>query len=272
MNWSEMKPIELFGMYMKLAGVPTLGPEPDPAPGLAGKKLGIVNGSSWVTLWSYWFGRKLLPGVKLINAGNEAVQLNFMAAHREGKPVPPRSNIESFVHSAEELVELAGVDAIILTCSTMNRSAGAVRDAMAKHGVPVVQIDEAMMEEAVERGGKILVVATHGPTVSSTQQLLRETAGRLGREVSFAGATVEEAFHLLGDGDIEGHNRAVEGAIREATSRETIRTVVLAQLSMSVFSFEHPESERDFGAPVLTSGETGFRRVRELLTGERKEK
>ncbi len=68
---------------------------------------------------------------------------------------------------------------------------------MKKHNVPVVQIDEAMMEKAVETGGKILIVATHGPTVKSTQALL------------------EEAFDLLGKGDIEGHNEVIARAIRE---------------------------------------------------------
>ena len=34
---------------------------------------------------------------------------------------------------------------------------------------------------------------------------------------------------------------------------------------MSVFALEHPDAEREFGVPVLTSGECGFRRVRELL-------
>jgi Asp/Glu/hydantoin racemase len=149
----------------------------------------------------------------------------------------------------------------------MNRSAGAVRRALRSTSVPVVQIDEAMMETAVRRGGRILVIATHGPTVASTQALLRETAQRLGREVEFAGATVETAFELLGAGEISRHNRVIATAIRSAQRRGKVDTVVLAQLSMSVFSLEHPQAEREFGMPVLTSGECGFRQVRELLLG-----
>ena len=91
----------------------------------------------------------------------------------------------------------------------MNRAASSVREAMAKHNVPVIQIDEAMMEQAVDHGGTILVVATHGPTVKSTQALLEETAAARGKAVTFAGSTVEEAFHLLGKGDIEAHNEVI---------------------------------------------------------------
>ena len=256
---------DLFGAYMRLTGTPSLEPEEGESAVLRGKRLGIVNGSSWVTLWATYFGRKMLPGVKLINVGNDAVQLNFMRAHHEGRPCPPQRNIELFVDYAEQLVELFGVDAILITCSTMNRSAEQVREAMTRHDVPVVQIDEPMMDAAVKRGGKILVVATHGPTVTSTQALLQETADRTGKSVSFAGVTVEEAFHLLGKGDVAGHNEVVSAAIRKAVSREPVETVVLAQLSMSVFAFAYPDSERTFGAPVLTSGEEGFNRVRAIL-------
>jgi aspartate/glutamate racemase len=253
---------------MRLTGTPSLAPERGD-PGLAGKTLGLINGSTWVSLWGTWFGRALLPGVKLVHAGGDHVQLHFMAAHHAGQPCPPPENIRSFVRTATELVAFQRVDAVLITCSTMNRAAGAVRRALRPAGVSVVQIDEAMMEAAVGRGGRVLVVATHGPTVASTQALLRETAARVGAKVSFAGATVEDAFYRLGRGDIAGHNRVVARAIRTAQRRTRIDTVVLAQLSMSVFALEHPDTEREFGVPVLNSGECGFRRVREILLAGR---
>jgi Asp/Glu/hydantoin racemase len=265
MSKDDLNPIDLFSMYMKVTGVPTLDELPGGDPDLKDKKLGIVNGASWISLWTNYFGKKILPGVKLINVGNEAVQLNFMDAHHKGESCPPQVNIDLFAEYAEQLVKLHGVDAIMISCSTMNRAAGAVRRTMEKYGVPVVQIDEAMMEEAVNHGGKILIVATHGPTVDNTRALLEETAQRLGKEISFAGATVEEAFDLLGAGDIEGHNKVIAQAIRESTQREKIDIVVLAQLSMTIFKLSYPDCVKEFGVPVLTSGETGFQRAGEIL-------
>jgi len=263
------EPIDMFDSYMKVAGVPSLDFARAEDPRLQGKKLGLVNGASWISLWCNYFGRMALPGVKLVNAGNEGVQLSFMGAHKRGEPCPPQINIERFVQYAEDLVALCGVDAIMITCSTMNRAYGTVREAMKRHGVPVIQIDEAMMERAVTHGGRILIVATHGPTVESTRALLQETAARLGRTVSFAGATVEEAFRLLGEGDVRGHNRVIADAIRKAASREQIDIVVLAQLSMTVFKLSYADEacRREFGLPVITSGETGFERAREVLIG-----
>ena len=48
-------------------------------------------------------------------------------------------------------------------------------------------------------------------------------------------------------------------------AQQEITTVVLAQLSMTVFSLSYPDSEERFGAKVLTSGESGFARVGAVL-------
>lgn len=258
-------PSRLFGDYMKVTGTPTLEDEPKGNPLLTGKRLGVVNGSSWVSLWSTWFGKKMVPGVKIINVGNEAVQLNFMRAYHDGKSCPPQINIDLFCRYAKDLYDLYQVDAILISCSTMNRAYSQVSDYMKPYGVPVIQIDQAMMEEAVNTEGKILVVATHGPTVKSTQELLQETADRLEKKVEFTGVTVEEAFELLGKGEIDKHNKVIADAIQLAQLREKIDIVVLSQLSMSVFIFSHPDPVRDFGIKVLNSGETGFRRAGEIL-------
>jgi hypothetical protein len=180
---------KLRGVKVRLDHHPSLEPEEGADLELRGKRLGMVHGAGWIALFATYFGLKILPGVKLISAGNEGVQLNFMGAHRQGLPCPPQINIDLFVRYAEDLVGLFGVDAILITCATMNRAAGAVREAMRRHGVPVVQIDEAMMEAAVERGGRILAIATHGPTVKNTRDLLRETAARLSRETGFERVT-----------------------------------------------------------------------------------
>ncbi len=240
----SLDPAQLFSDYLRVTGIAHLGPEPSGAPGLVGKRLGLLNGSSWITLWSNYFGRLYLPGVHLVNAGNEAVQLNFMDAHQKGLPCPPQSNIEAFIRYARDLVELAHVDLVLITCSTMNRAYPQVADALQSYSVPVLQIDQPMMERAVDQGGEILVVATHGPTVNSTQALLRETASRLGREVAFSGTTVEAAWHL---------------------DRVPATCVVLAQLSMACFLFSYPDPLVEFGIPIYTSAQCGFEKVCEML-------
>ena len=182
-----------------------------------------------------------------------------------GLPCPPEANIRAFARYARDLVEFAGVHAVLITCSTMNRAYGEVARALAPEAIPVVQIDRPMMERAVTLGGKILVIATHGPTVGSTQALLRETAAEMGRDVAFTGATVPEAWDRLAIGDIRGHNEELAAAIRACRDHEEIGCVVLAQLSMTVFLLSYPDPVAEFGIPVLTSGQCGFEHMRGLL-------
>jgi glutamate racemase len=151
----------------------------------------------------------------------------------------------------------------------MNRAFEQVSAYMEQFKVPVIQIDEALMEEAVNHGGKILVIATHGPTVKSTQDLLLETANRHGKKVDFTGTTTEKAFELLGEGKIKEHNEAIAEVIRNTMKTQSIDIVVLAQLSMSVFTFSYPDPVATFGVRVLNSGELGFVRAGEVLREQR---
>lgn len=258
--------IRFFENYLSVTGLPHTGPKTVGDPALIGKRLGLVNGASWIYMWASYFGRKFLPGAHLINVGNEAVQINFMQAHEDGLPVPPQSNIDKFTNYARDLVELAQVDAVLITCSTMNRSFPQVAKALEPYGVPVIQIDRPMMEAAVNHGGRVLVIATHGPTVENTQAMLRETAVDMGREVNYAGLDVEEAWYKLAAGDVEGHNQALADGIRTSLQNEEIGCVVLAQLSMTLFLLSYPDPVAEFGVPVFTSGQCGFEKVREILT------
>jgi hypothetical protein len=257
-------PDQFFSQYILLSGMAHLGPEKEGNPALLGKRLGLLNGSSWITAWSNYFGRLYLPGVHLVNIGNEAIQLNFMQAYANGESCPPQANIDRFVQYAKDLVELAQVDAVLITCSTMNRSYQQVSSALEPYGVPVIQIDMPMMEKAVSYGGKILVIATHGPTVASTQELLAATARRQGKTVAFDGMTVEEAWHRLETGDVAGHNQVLADAIAAQPAGE-YSCVVLAQLSMSAFLFSYPDPVTQLGIPVLTSGQCGFEYACKIL-------
>ena len=258
----SIDPIQLFANYLHVTGVAHTGPESEGDPALIGKRLGLINGAAWTLIWSYYFGRKYLPGVHLLNVGNEAVQINFMEAHDRGEPTPPQSNIDAFVRYAKDLQTLGSVDAILITCSTMNRAYPQVAAAV---DVPVLQIDRPMMEAAVQHGGRVLVVATHGPTVESTQALLRETAADLEKPVTYSGLDVEDAWHRLAVGDVLGHNQALANGIRARMKAESIGCVVLAQLSMTVFLLTHLDPKAEFGVPVYTSGQCGFEALRSIL-------
>jgi aspartate/glutamate racemase len=178
-------------------------------------------------------------------------------------------NLSAFKRYAIDLVELGHVDAVLITCSTMNRAFPQVQEALKPYGIPVHQIDRPMMESAVHHGGRILVVATHGPTVASTQALLREVADEAGLPVSMSGALVEDAWGCLAIGEVEQHNAILANTIRSSLKKEEIGCVILAQLSMTIFLLSHPDPVKEFGIPVFTSGQCGFESVREALVSKK---
>jgi len=267
-NLSTAEAIQLFSNYLRVTGVAHTGPELQGDPQLVGKRLGLLNGSSWITLWANYFGRIYLPGVHLVNAGNEAVQINFMEAHAAGLPALPAANLFAFKRYAIDLAELGHVDAVLITCSTMNRAYGQVRGVLRRYEIPVFQIDRPMMERAVEQGGRVLVIATHGPTVKSTQALLREVARESGHRVAMTGALVGEAWDCLAQGEVEQHNAIIAKTIQDHMQAEKISSVVLAQLSMTVFLLSYPDPLQEFGIPVYTSGQCGFEAMREVLVSK----
>jgi hypothetical protein len=262
---SAEEAIRLFSDYLRVTGVAHIGPQPSGDPRLIGKRLGLLNGSSWITLWANYFGHIYLPGVHLVNAGNEAVQINFMEAHSSGTPTIPEANLSAFKRYAIDLVELGHVDMVLITCSTMSRAYPQVKEALRPYGVPVFQIDRSMMERAVNHADKILVIASHGPTVASTQALLQDVAIETGHSVSMIGALVEEAWNRLARGEVEAHNDILAKTIRDYMQAKEINCVVLAQLSMTVFLLSYPNPLKEFGIPVYTSGQCGFEAVRDAF-------
>ena len=69
----------------------------------------------------------------------------------------------------------------------------------------------------------------------------------------------------MASGDTQDHNRLLTEAIHDSSAREAIACVVLVQLSISLLSINYPNASAAFSVPLLTSGQTGFQRMREIL-------
>ena len=69
--------------------------------------------------------------------------------------------------------EAAGADAVQLTCSSISPCADVARHLVA---VPVLKIDEPMVEQAVSRYRRVGVIATAPTTLKPSSDLVREKA------------------------------------------------------------------------------------------------
>lgn len=153
-----------------------------------------------------------------------------------------------------------GAQAVMITCSSIGEAAERAAVAV---DVPVLRVDEAMAERAVETAaggaGRVLVLATLASTLGPTERLLQRYAAtspgvRVGSEL------VAGAAAARGAGDIAEHDRLVRAAVEAAAGRAD--AVVLAQASMADAVQSAPP-----GAAVVGSVDTGAERLVATVTG-----
>ena len=195
-----------------------------------------------------------LPGVKFATVVDDSLLADVRAAGRLTAAVTRR------LVGYGMLAQSAGADAIFNTCSSIGEAADVMRQVL---DIPVVKIDEAMAQEAVEAGERVAVVATLPTTLAPTARLVERMACEEGREVSIRRHLVEGAFDVLVNGDPARHNQMIMAEIERAA--EAADVIVLAQGSMARLVPSLPE----LPVPVLSSPDRGIADLRRVLESAR---
>lgn len=219
---------------------------------LSDKTLGIIHASHITIKAMEPYIRKYIPDVQIMHLCDDTIQRDNI---RAGAGVIPKVNYYKFAQYAHNLEE-AGVDLILLACSTFNYAAELGRPLV---DTPIAQIDRPMMEKAVRTGRRIGLLATLETTVPSSERLLDIAAEEAGVQIERKTVLCSEAFEEYSRGNIEKHNEILVRAIDQLA--EEVDCIVMAQLSMSALA----PYLKDTKVPVYNSGETGFARVREML-------
>jgi Asp/Glu/hydantoin racemase len=120
-----------------------------------------------------------------------------------------------------------GADGIVFTCSAFRQVIDAC---MREFDLPILKPNDAMIEKALEAGGRIAVMATVGPTIPSISAEIEEMAAARGRTVELVPCVVDHAFDALAAGDAATHDRLVADRAREIRDCDAI---VLAQFTLS---------------------------------------
>jgi aspartate/glutamate racemase len=219
---------------------------------LSGKTLGIIHAAVFTAFSLEPIAREVMPEVSIMHAGDDTVQRDNLAA-----PVGtiPKANFYKFATFAR-FFEDAGIDLIVLACSTFNQ---AVEYARPMIRVPMLQIDRPMMEKAVEAGKRIGLIGTLPSTMPSSERLLRQCAADTGKSIEVVPVLNDRAFQVLRSGDAETHNAMVLEDIRRISGQ--VDCIVLAQGSMAALEKEVANNP----VPVYTSPRLAFRRARTML-------
>lgn len=191
---------------------------------------------------------ELLPGVEVQHLLDDRIVADLRAG---ADPDLIHRRLASLVDAAA----LAGAQAVMLTCSSISgHAAELAREAT----LPVLRVDEAMADLAVETGRRIGVIATLPTTLTPTVRLIQERARLHGREVETHPQVVAGAFEAVTHGDRTDHDRRVADAVRQIAP--DVDVVVLAQASMIT-----AVDGLDLVVPILTSPALGVRRLAEQL-------
>lgn len=195
--------------------------------------------------------REIIPNVKVTQIIDESL---IQEVNQNGGPTPfVKRRMFEYFRNAQEL----GVDLIVNQCSSVGEAADQIAPFL---NVPILKIDEAMAEKAVQMGRKIAVVATVESTTGPSVRLIEKKAKELGKKVEVDLHLVEGAMMVLIEkNDAETHNRMVLGEVEKAAKENDV--VVLAQGSMTVLLPLVSSME----TPVLTSPRLCIERVKEIL-------
>ncbi|HET9586109.1 MAG TPA: arylsulfatase [Bradyrhizobium sp.] len=147
-----------------------------------------------------------------------------------------------------------GSDAILFTCSAFGPCIEAVARALAP--MPVLKPNEAMIEQAAERGRRIGLLSTFPPTLVSMPPEFPSS-------VEVVPKLAEDALAALDRGDRVTHDRLVVEASRDLRDCDLI---ALAQYSMAPAAEQVAEAT---GRPVLTTPDSAVEKLKKMLSVHR---
>lgn len=194
---------------------------------------------------------ELLPGCEVINFVDDSI-LPQLA--RNGGDL---SEVEERLIHYARFAEQVGADIILEACSSVGELVSKMGAAVSP---PVVRIDDAMAEAAVQRGTRLGVAATLATTLGPTARLLRAKAEAAGKQVEITPLLIEGAFQKLIAGDREGHDNLLIEKLQELARATDV--VVLAQASMARVLPGLPTLER---SKFMSSPRLAMERVQNVV-------
>jgi Asp/Glu/hydantoin racemase len=166
---------------------------------------------------------RLWPQAEAVNLLDDGLSLDRA---EEGDAIS-EDLIQRFVALGRYAHERVGAEGILVTCSAFGPAIDRMTDALP---IPIVKPNEAMFREAIAAGGRIGMVATFQPAVSSMTSEFNNFVKNAGTTASLHTILADGALGALRNGDVEMHNRLVA---ERAVELRDYDAVMLAHFSTS---------------------------------------
>jgi glutamate racemase len=214
-------------------------------------KLAIIHTTSATVDSMKTLAAEMLPDSELVNFVDDSI---LPQLGRNGGNLAEVE--ERLVHYAR-FAEQVGAEVILEACSSVGEVVAKMQSAVS---IPIVRIDEAMAEEAVQRGNHLGVAATLATTLQPTTRLLRAKAEAAGKQMEITPLLIEGAYQKLMAGDREGHDNLLVETLQELARSEDV--VVLAQASMARVLPRLAAADQD---KILVSPRLAMERVKNMM-------
>ncbi len=192
-----------------------------------------------------------MPDARVLNLLDEGL---LSEVERRGGLAPECVNrLETQIGLAVE----AGADAVLLTCTAYST---VVPEMQARFPtLPVLAVDQVMVDTAVAQASRIGVLATVAAGLEQQVRMLEAAAARDGKHIEIVQSLHPEAMAALVRGDDATHDRILLEALPALAAQ--VELVLLAQASMARLAPSLPE----VGVPVLTSPPLAVQRLRSAI-------
>lgn len=214
-------------------------------------KLAIIHTTPATVETMKALASELLPEAELVNFVDDSILPQLAQNGGDLTQVEDR-----LIHYAR-FAEGVGADVILEACSSVGELVPKMQAAIS---TPVVRIDEAMAEEAIQSGTRLGVAATLSTTLLPTTRLLRTKAEAIGKHVEIIPLLIEGAYQKLMAGDRDGHDNLLVEKLRELARITDI--IILAQASMARVLPSIPGAER---GKFMSSPRLAMERVKNVL-------
>lgn len=214
-------------------------------------KIGVIHATAGAVAPLNEAFQRLAPETTVLNFVNE--ELLHRANAMGGTDAVGLRMFARTVFAAAE----AGVDGLIVACSVYCPYVELIRPFLQ---VPVIAVDNPMLETAAAGGKKIGLLTTNLPAAPAAQKQIEQMAAALGRDPSFVQCPLPEAAAALKRGEQAEAVRRIREAAEELV-RQGCDTLVLAQITMACAA----PALADLGVTVLTSPDEGVRRIVSLV-------
>jgi Asp/Glu/hydantoin racemase len=198
---------------------------------------------------------EVMPDVEVVNIIDESLLKDAMAIGRLTPSIYRR--VGQIVLMAQD----ATADLVLLTCSSISPCVDVVSKLV---DIPVLKVDEPMVDKAVNLGNKIGVIATVITTLKPTTDLVRSRALIKEKTVSVHSVLCEGALETLLAGNAVEHDKIVTKELMKLMKE--VDVVVLAQASMARVA----KTIDAKNVPILSSPRLSVERAKQVIDALKK--